>query len=35
MCPLAVAAPHEGALLNAFVDRSRVMMFDTEGKALA
>jgi len=34
MCPLAVAAPHEGALLNAFIDRSRVMMFDADGKAL-
>jgi hypothetical protein len=34
MCPLAVEAPHEGALLNAFVDRSRLMLFDAEGKAL-
>lgn len=35
MCPLAVEAPHAGALLNAFVDRSRLMLFDAEGKALS
>jgi ABC-type sulfate/molybdate transport systems ATPase subunit len=35
MCPLTVAAPPEGALLNAFVDRSRLMMFDAQGKALS
>ncbi len=34
MCPLTAAAPHAGALLNAFVDRSRLMMFDAAGKAL-
>jgi ABC-type sulfate/molybdate transport systems ATPase subunit len=34
MCPLTVAAPHAGALLNAFVDRSRLMVFDAAGKAL-
>jgi glycerol transport system ATP-binding protein len=35
MFPLTGAAPHEGALLNAFVDRSRLMMFDAAGKALS
>lgn len=34
ICPLAVAAPPPGAVLNAFVDRSRLMMFDAEGRAL-
>jgi len=34
MCPLVAAAPHAGGLLNAFVDRSRLMLFDAAGKAL-
>jgi hypothetical protein len=34
MCPMTVAQPHVGALLNAFVDRSRLMLFDGGGTAL-
>jgi ABC-type sulfate/molybdate transport systems ATPase subunit len=35
MCPLTFTAPHAGVLLNAFVDRSRLMMFDAAGNALS
>lgn len=35
MCPLTIAAPHAGVLLNAFVDQSRLMMFDAAGNALS
>lgn len=31
MCPLTGAAPPAGALLNAFVDQSRLMLFDATG----
>ncbi len=34
LCPLATPAPRTGALLNAFVDQSRLMVFDAEGQAL-
>lgn len=34
MCPSTLAQPHAGALLNAFVDRSRLMLFDAAGRAL-
>jgi ABC-type sugar transport system ATPase subunit len=34
LCPMTVAQPHVGALLNAFVDRSKLMLFDGGGKAL-
>jgi ABC-type sugar transport system ATPase subunit len=34
LCPPLAQAPHPGALLNAFVDRARLMLFDAEGKAV-
>lgn len=34
LCPLATAAPTAGALLNAFIDQSRLMVFDAKGQAL-
>lgn len=34
MCPLAMAAPHAGTLMNAFVDRSHILVFDAAGRAL-
>jgi ABC-type sugar transport system ATPase subunit len=34
LCPLGAAAPHPGALLNAFVDRSHLMLFDAAGRAI-
>lgn len=34
LCPLATAAPNAGALLNAFVDQSRLMVFNADGQAL-
>lgn len=34
LCPLATVTPHAGARLNAFVDRSRLMVFNAEGVAL-
>lgn len=34
MCPLATAAPHEGTLMNAFVDRSHILVFDASGRAI-
>jgi glycerol transport system ATP-binding protein len=34
MCPLTTTAPHTGALLNAFVDHTRLLMFDGAGTAL-
>lgn len=34
LCPLATLAPRTGALLNAFVDQSRLMVFDAKGQAL-
>ncbi len=34
MCPLDTSAPHLGALLNAFVDRSHLLVFDAEGRAV-
>jgi hypothetical protein len=33
MCPLDKSAPHPGALLNAFVDRSHLLVFDADGRA--
>lgn len=35
MCPLATPAPHAGTLMNAFVDRSHILVFDAGGRALA
>jgi glycerol transport system ATP-binding protein len=35
LTPQPVAAPPPGMILNAFVDRSRLMMFDSEGKAVS
>ena len=35
LCPSLAQAPHSGALLNAFVDQSRMMLFDAAGGALA
>lgn len=34
MCPLATAAPHAGTLMNAFVDRSHILVFDAAGRAI-
>jgi ABC-type sugar transport system ATPase subunit len=34
MCPLEKGAPHAGALLNAFVDRSHLLVFDADGRAI-
>ncbi len=34
MCPLAASAPHGGTLLNAFVDRSHLLVFDADGRAI-
>ena len=34
MCPLEKSAPHAGTLLNAFVDRSHLLVFDAEGRAI-
>lgn len=34
MCPLDKTAPHAGTLLNAFVDRSHLLIFDAEGRAI-
>lgn len=34
MCPLEKSAPHAGTLLNAFVDRSRLLVFDAAGRAI-
>jgi glycerol transport system ATP-binding protein len=34
MCPKMATQPHAGALLNAFVDRAKLMLFDGEGRAL-
>jgi len=33
MCPIDKSAPHPGALLNAFVDRSHLLVFDADGRA--
>ncbi|MBK8838090.1 MAG: ABC transporter ATP-binding protein [Hyphomonadaceae bacterium] len=35
LTPEDAAAPHAGAILNAFVDRSRLMAFDAGGKAIS
>ena len=35
LCPLDTSAPHAGARLNAFVDRSRLLVFDASGRAIA
>jgi ABC-type sugar transport system ATPase subunit len=35
LAPMPAAAAHQGAVVNAFIDRARLMMFDAEGKALA
>lgn len=35
LCPLVTAAPHPGARLNAFVDRSRLLVFDASGRTIA
>jgi ABC-type sulfate/molybdate transport systems ATPase subunit len=32
VCPLAGTPPHAGALLNVFVDRARLILFDAEGR---
>lgn len=32
LCPAPAATPHAGAVLNAFVDKSRLMIFDGEGR---
>ena len=34
LTPQPAAAPHAGAVLNAFVERSRLMAFDASGKAI-
>jgi ABC-type sugar transport system ATPase subunit len=34
LCPLTTEAPVAGARLNAFIDASRLMMFDADGRAL-
>jgi glycerol transport system ATP-binding protein len=34
MCPLTTVAPHAGARLNAFVDRSHLLVFDAAGRAV-
>lgn len=34
MCPLDKSAPHAGTLLNAFVDRSHLLIFDADGCAI-
>jgi ABC-type sugar transport system ATPase subunit len=34
LAPMPAAAAHQGAVLNAFIDRARLMVFDAEGKAL-
>ena len=34
MCPLDKSAPHAGTLLNAFVDRSHLLVFDAVGRAI-
>lgn len=34
LTPQASSAPHAGAILNAFVERSRLMAFDATGKAI-
>jgi hypothetical protein len=34
LAPMPAAAAHRGAVLNAFIDRARLMVFDAEGKAL-
>jgi len=34
VCPLATPAPPSGALLNAFIDQSRLMVFDATGRSL-
>jgi hypothetical protein len=35
LCPLAMAAPPTGAVLNGFVDRSRLILFSADGQALS
>lgn len=35
LTPEAAVAPHAGAILNAFVDRSRLMAFDASGRAIS
>lgn len=35
LTPQPAAAPHTGAVLNAFVERSRLMAFDATGKAIS
>jgi ABC-type sugar transport system ATPase subunit len=34
LAPMPAAAAHQGAVVNAFIDRSRLMVFDGDGKAL-
>lgn len=34
MCPLEKSAPHAGTLLNAFVDRAHLLVFDADGRAI-
>lgn len=34
LTPQPALAPHAGAILNAFVERSRLMAFDASGKAI-
>ena len=35
LTPQASSAPHAGAILNAFVERSRLMAFDASGRAMS
>jgi len=34
LAPMPAVAAHQGAVVNAFIDRARLMVFDAEGKAL-
>jgi hypothetical protein len=34
LAPMPATAAHQGSVLNAFIDRARLMVFDAEGKAL-
>jgi ABC-type sugar transport system ATPase subunit len=34
LAPMPAAAAHQGSVVNAFIDRARLMVFDADGKAL-